>query len=322
MPARESESAPHAARSNGPVGEREIVIVRELSAPRSLVFAAFTDPKHLPAWWGPRGFRVETQSIDVRVGGAWRFTMIGPDGTVYPNRILYRAIDAETRIAYDHDADDDSDAGRFAVTLTFDAVGPGRTRVTMHSTFPSGAHRDAVVGFGAVELGASTLEKMDVHVHRALFVEVPVGEPTLRFRRLFAAPRPLLFEAMTRPEHLARWYGPRGTQVLDCAIDPRAGGAWRVVMRGQDGRSHTFSGVYREVVAPERIVQTWTWGGMPGVESIETMHMVDLGDHTLLETNVVHPSVAHRDGHVKNGMEAGASESMERLEALAARLAG
>ena len=51
------------------------------------------------------------------------------------------------------------------------------------------------------------------------------------------------------------------------------------------------------------------------------MHMIDLGDHTLLETSVVHPPVAHRDEHVKDGMEAGASESMERLEVLAARLA-
>lgn len=318
MPAREPELS--VAPTTGPLGERDTVIVREVRAPRALVFDAFTDPAHLPRWWGPRGFSLETQSIEVRVGGEWRFVMRGPDGKVFPNRIAYREIEAPTRLAYDHGSDVDDDPARFAVTITFEELGPALTRVSMRSRFVTAAQRDAVIGFGAVELGASTLEKMDLHVSRTLFVDAPSGAPTIRFRRLFAAPRALLFEAMTRPEHLARWYGPRTTEVLSCEIDARVGGAWRVVVRGRDGRDHVFSGVYREILAPERIVQTWTWGGMPGVESIETMQMVDLGDRTLLETHVVHPSVAHRDGHVKNGMEAGAAESMDRLEALARTL--
>ena len=64
--------------------DREIVMSRVIDAPRELVFAAWSDPSHLPRWFGPKGFKIETFEIDVREGGVWRFNMGGPDGTVYP----------------------------------------------------------------------------------------------------------------------------------------------------------------------------------------------------------------------------------------------
>ena len=72
--------------------DREIVVMRLFDAPRELVFAAWTDPKHLAQWWGPTGFSTTTRSIDIRSGGVWRFVMHGPDGRDYENRITYVEI--------------------------------------------------------------------------------------------------------------------------------------------------------------------------------------------------------------------------------------
>ena len=69
---------------------REMVITRTVDAPRALVWQAWTQPQHIAAWWGPDGFRTTIHAMNVTVGGVWRFMMHGPDGTDYPNRIVYR----------------------------------------------------------------------------------------------------------------------------------------------------------------------------------------------------------------------------------------
>ena len=82
--------------------ERSIVLERVFDAPRALVFQAWTNPAHLPRWFGPRGFSCKTRSIDVRVGGAWDFDMIGPDGTVYPNFMRFTSLRENEAIVYEH----------------------------------------------------------------------------------------------------------------------------------------------------------------------------------------------------------------------------
>ncbi len=79
---------------------RSIVGTRVFDAPRDLVFAAFTDPKHLAQWWGPDGFTTTTSAFEFRVGGTWRFVMHGPDGRDYQNRVTYDEIVPGERIVY------------------------------------------------------------------------------------------------------------------------------------------------------------------------------------------------------------------------------
>jgi uncharacterized protein YndB with AHSA1/START domain len=306
---------------SGPVGDREIVVVRDFDAPRDLVYAAFVDPKHVPRWWGPKGFTLESHAIDVRVGGLWRFTLRSAEGRSFPNRIAYTELSAPRRIVYEHGSDVEADPTRFHVVITLDAIEGHRTRVTMHSTFPSAGQRDGVLAFHAVELGKSTLEKGAAHVASTLFVETTPGSNRATLRRLLHAPRALVWEAMTRPEHVANWYGPKSTRVVECAMDVRVGGRYRFVVRGDDGHDHAFSGVYREVVPSERIVQTWCWEGAPDASSVESMQLVDLGDRTLVAVTVEHTSAMNLEMHLKHGMEAGANETYERLDALLANLA-
>lgn len=144
--------------------DREMVLTRDFDAPRELVFRAYTDPEHLPHWWGPDGFRNTVHEIDVRPGGRWRFTMHGPDGTDYPNRIVYREVVRPERLEYAHDSDVDDDPRRMQVTVTFDDLGGGRTRVTMRTVFPTPEHREEVNRFGAVELGNQTLRRLEAHL--------------------------------------------------------------------------------------------------------------------------------------------------------------
>jgi uncharacterized protein YndB with AHSA1/START domain len=146
--------------------DREIVLSRVIDAPRELVFSAWTEPRHLVQWFGPAGFKIETKSIEIRVGGEWRFDMIAPDGTRYSNRMHFRRIESPNLIEIDHGADKDNDPGRFRITVTFDAQSDGRTVITLRQLHPTKAQREATIGFGAVEFGYQTLEKLVQHVER------------------------------------------------------------------------------------------------------------------------------------------------------------
>ena len=146
--------------------DREIVLSRVFDAPRELVFSAWTKEEHLSKWFGPKGFTTKTRECDVRVGGRWRFDMIGPDGKVWDSRIVFLEIKAPELIVYDHSADKDDDEHRFRVTITFDEQGDKKTVVTMRSLLSTKEQRAATIGFGAVELGYTTLDKLAEHVRQ------------------------------------------------------------------------------------------------------------------------------------------------------------
>jgi uncharacterized protein YndB with AHSA1/START domain len=142
----------------------------------------------------------------------------------------------------------------------------------------------------------------------------PPGEPIVVITRVFDAPRRLVFEAMTRPEHVSRWYGPHGFEVVSCEIDLRPGGAYRFVQRAPDGNDYAFRGVYREVVPPARLVSTWIFEMMPDKETLVTMTLEERGGKTTLTSTMRFPTVEDRDAYLGAGAAVGASESMERLD--------
>ncbi len=144
--------------------DREIVIARVYDAPRALVFKMWTDPDHAMKWFGPKGFTCTLYEMEVRVGGRWRFDMTAPNGTVYPNRIEYLEIVPNERLLFDHGDDIDNDPKRFRVTITFDEQTDKKTVVTLRQLHPTKEQRDAGVGFGAVELGYQTLDKLADHL--------------------------------------------------------------------------------------------------------------------------------------------------------------
>jgi uncharacterized protein YndB with AHSA1/START domain len=143
---------------------RSIVGVREFDAPRELVFAAFTDPKHLTQWWGPNGFTTTTSHFEFRPGGVWRFVMHGPDGRDYQNRVTYEDIVPNERIVYRHGGGDDVEPVQFRQTIVFEDLG-GRTRITWRGDFPSGVERDRVIkDYGADKGLLQTLARLSEFV--------------------------------------------------------------------------------------------------------------------------------------------------------------
>lgn len=144
--------------------DREVVLTRLVDAPRRLVFAAWSDPAQLPLWFGPEGFAIETREIAIRPGGRWCFDMVAPDGPRYGNRMVFLRLEEPALIEVEHGEDRDGDPAAFRMLLTFDEQANGKTVVTLRQMHPSKARRDAVIGFGAVEYGSQTLDKLARHL--------------------------------------------------------------------------------------------------------------------------------------------------------------
>jgi uncharacterized protein YndB with AHSA1/START domain len=147
--------------------DREIVLVRVFDSPRDLVFAAWTDPEAFCQWFGPDGFTCTVREMDVRPGGRARFDMAGADGNVFTNRFDYLEVVPSERLVMDHGTDVDDDPARFRVMITLDEQADGKTVVTLRQLHPTVEQRDAKIGFGAVELGLQTMQKLAHHLGAA-----------------------------------------------------------------------------------------------------------------------------------------------------------
>jgi len=147
------------------------------------------------------------------------------------------------------------------------------------------------------------------------------GRQDIVITRTFDAPRDVVFRAMTEPEHVARWWGLDETETVVDRADVRPGGSWRFVERSADGAEYAFHGVYHDVVAPERVVQTFEFEGMPGHVAMDTNTLEERDGRTLYRAISVFQTVEDRDGMVQSGMEEGLAQSLDSLERLARSLA-
>ena len=143
----------------------------------------------------------------------------------------------------------------------------------------------------------------------------------IRMTRLFDAPRRLVFDAMTKPEHVKRWWGRlgEGYSIPVCEIDLRPGGAWRFVNRHPKGEA-AFYGHYREITPPSRLVFTEIFEQFPDSVSVVTADFTEEGGKTRLLVTVRYPSLEVRDMVLASGMARGAGISYDRLEDLVAEL--
>jgi uncharacterized protein YndB with AHSA1/START domain len=143
--------------------DREISVTRDFAFPRELVFRAWTEQKHIDAWWGPTGFRNATREMDVKPGGVWRFMMHGPDGKDWPNKIVYIEVVKPERLVYTHSGDDGVEDVSFHVTVNFEDVG-GKTRLTMKMLFASVEACEQVKSYGAIEGNTQTMDRLEQYL--------------------------------------------------------------------------------------------------------------------------------------------------------------
>lgn len=134
--------------------------------------------------------------------------------------------------------------------------------------------------------------------------------------RVFDAPPKRVFEACTDPDLIPQWWGPkRYTTTID-KDELRPGGTWRYISRDSEGNEYAFNGVYREIVPPRRIVRTFEFEGMSGHVSVETATFEEQEGRTKLRVVALFQTAEDRDGMLNSVMEAGASESWDRLAEL------
>jgi uncharacterized protein YndB with AHSA1/START domain len=148
-------------------------------------------------------------------------------------------------------------------------------------------------------------------------IKAEPGKQELFIIREFDAPRDLVFKAHTDPDIYVRWLGPRDlTTTLD-TFEPVSGGRWRFIQKDKDGNEFGFHGVNHDVTAPERIIATFEFEGLPesGHVILETTRFESLpGGRTRVTTQSVYQSVQDRDGMVAAGMESGVVDGFERLD--------
>jgi uncharacterized protein YndB with AHSA1/START domain len=163
---------------------------------------------------------------------------------------------------------------------------------------------------------------MDARVDKRLKITTP-SDLEIAMTRAFDAPRHLVFDAMTKPEHVRHWLGSAEYPMIACEIDLRVGGAYRFTLRSPGGGDTILQGVYREVVRPQRVVFVERIL-MPGFTSDEyqvTSSFVETGGNTTLTTTILHTSKENRDGHLNSGIERGVAPAYDRLAEVVASMA-
>jgi uncharacterized protein YndB with AHSA1/START domain len=145
--------------------DRELVLQREVPFSRELVWQAFTDPEHVNKWWGPDGYTNQNVTMDFRVGGAWTFEMVGPDGTRHPNHSVFKEITPPSRLVFDHG---DGKTVWFEASVELEET-PRGTRVILRQVYPTQASRDLIVEkYGAIEGGRQHLANLEKYLREYL----------------------------------------------------------------------------------------------------------------------------------------------------------
>jgi len=149
------------------------------------------------------------------------------------------------------------------------------------------------------------------------------GKQEIFITREFDAPRELVVRAFTDPKLLIQWLGPRRLTMTLETFEAKNGGSWRFIHKDKDGNAYAFHGVHHEIAAPERLIRTFEFEGLPekGHVSLETARFEEMpGGRTKLIAQSVFQSVADRDGMMQSGMEEGVNDSYDRLDELLQRL--
>lgn len=303
-----------------------LVSERIFDAPREAVWRAWTDPEWFMRWWGPSHYTSPSCQMDIRPGGRYLWCMRGPDGgDNYSTGVFHEVVPPERLVFSDSFADEhgnvvspslyglgDDFPETSTVTVTLEDLG-GRTRLRLFtdSVVPGEIGEMATAGWN------QSLDKLATSLPPAgdMYLTIDRDALTTTITRAFAAPRTLVWRAMTEPDLLARWWG-RGHPTTVTAYDLRPGGAWRFVELAPDGTEHAFRGHFREIEPPHRIVQTFEYEPWAGHILLETMTLTERDDGTLLTAVDQFSTLEDLDGMVQSGMESGASESYRHLEAL------
>ena len=227
----------------------EIKITRVYDAPVSAVWDAWTDPKQVAKWWGPRGFTITTHSKDLRPGGHWDYTMHGPDGTDWPNTTKYFEVEKNAKLVYDHGGHGDKPP-LFRVTVLFSEV-KGKTKMDMTMTLPTPEALEQTQQVIKKHGGNSTWDRLAEHLAKE-----STGKERFVINRSFNTSLETMFQMWTDPKHFSQWLPPTGftMQFMRCEIRP--GGEGFYAMSGPNNMKMYGKVNYIKIEKPDTIVYT------------------------------------------------------------------
>jgi uncharacterized protein YndB with AHSA1/START domain len=225
----------------------EIKIIRIYDAPVKAVWDAWTDPKQVAQWWGPRGFTLTTHSKDLKAGGHWNYTMHGPDGVDYPNKTKYFEVEKYKKLVYDHGGNDDQ-APLFRVTVIFSEV-KNKTKMDMGMSLSTPEAAEEMRKFIKKAGGNATWDRLAEYLEKEA-----TGKEKFVINCSFEAPIELMFDMWTKPEHISRWWGPAGVETEFVRADIETGGSSVHCMTGDGGAKMYGRAEYLEIEKPIRVV--------------------------------------------------------------------
>lgn len=238
----------------------EIRITRIYDAPVQTVWEAWTDPKQVAQWWGPRGYSITTHSKDFRVGGSWVYTMHGPDGVDYPNKTPYLEIEKYSRLVYDHGGNDDRPP-LFRVTVTFTDM-KGKTKLDMSMVCPTPEATEEIKKHIKKAGGNATWDRLAEYLEKQ-----SSGKDVFVINRSFVVSIDTMFEMWTDPKHITQWTPPKGFSMRFINVDVREGGEGFYEMT-DGGKVSLYGRVkYLEIRRPSRIVYTQQFCDKDGATS-------------------------------------------------------
>lgn len=301
-----------------------LVLTRVFDAPRELVWKVWTEADHVSRWWGPRGFTTTVTELDLRPGGRSRYVMHGPDGAQYPVTGVFKEVVPYEKIVTTDEFDADfpgvEDLPKGIVLTALFNEHDGKTTLTLRIWHPTAESKAKHLAMGVVTGWQSSFDCMDDHL--ADVQGNPTADRAVELTRRFDAPRQLVWDAWTKPEHVRKWYGLRVLTMTRCDSDLRPGGRYRQVLRDPAGNEFAFSGEYLEVFEPVRIRSTWGFEGVPGPPAISTVMFREADGQTEVWTRTVFPTAAGKQGWAASGGEAGMNETLDRLAELLRELTG
>jgi uncharacterized protein YndB with AHSA1/START domain len=150
--------------------------------------------------------------------------------------------------------------------------------------------------------------------HGSAVVELP-NDLNVLITRQFDAPIQLVFDVLTKPEHVSKWFAPRACEMKECSIDLRAGGNYHQVFVTDDGTECSFRGTYLEIEPPTRTVATWVFEGRPHLDTVETMELHEADGATKLTIRTTYRDKASRDEGIQGGFD-GVGDSFDQMEDL------
>jgi uncharacterized protein YndB with AHSA1/START domain len=227
----------------------ELYITRIYDAPIKLVWEAWTDPKKVALWWGPRGFTITTHSKDLRVGGSWSYTMHGPDGVNYENKTLYHEVVECSRLVYDHGGNDDRPP-LFRVSVDFTEL-KGKTKMEMTMTLKT--HEAAVEIAKHIKKagGNATWDRLGEYLEKSA-----TGKEKFIINRSFDAPIEKMFEMWSNPKHFSQWLAPTGFKMEFIRADIKQKGSTFYFMSNGSGVDMYGRAEYLEITPPKQMVYT------------------------------------------------------------------